>query len=149
MDIKRANRFDTTELSSLTIRSKSYWGYDPAQIKAWESELRLSEEYIENKGVYKLLGEHVVIGYYSYFELSRELVKLDNLFVDPPFIGQGYGKILLNDFLQRIQKLGYKEVHLDADPHAESFYLNQGFKIIGHLESSIKNRFLPVMAMEL
>ncbi|MDW3645537.1 MAG: GNAT family N-acetyltransferase [Bacteroidia bacterium] len=149
MDIKRANRFDTTELSSLTFRSKSYWGYDSAQIKAWESELRLSEEYIENKGVYKLLGEHVVIGYYSYFELNRELVKLDNLFVDPPFIGQGYGKILLDDFLQRIQKLGYKEVHLDADPHAESFYIKHGFKIIGHLESSIKNRFLPVMAMEL
>ena len=36
---------------------------------------------------------------------------------------------------------------LDADPNAESFYARFGFTQVGQLQSSIKDRFLPIMEL--
>jgi len=62
-------------------------------------------------------------------------IKLNYLFVEPDFIGKGYGKILLDDFMDRIKDSEYKRVILDADPNAEQFYSKYGFKVIGKLQS--------------
>lgn len=45
----------------------------------------------------------MIIGYYSYIYLNEDEVKLDNLFLLPTYIGKGIGKLLMNDFLQRIK----------------------------------------------
>ncbi|MFT6245465.1 MAG: hypothetical protein ACJA0U_003078 [Salibacteraceae bacterium] len=54
----------------------------------------------------------------------------------------------MNHFLQHIEGRGFESVELDSDPSAEIFYRSFGFKVIGQLETSIKNRFLPVMELE-
>lgn len=43
----------------------------------------------------------------------------------------------------------FKTVTLDAEPNAERFYLKFGFKTVDQLASSIPNRFLPVMELDL
>jgi len=43
-------------------------------------------------------------------------VKLDNVFVEPNFIGKGFGIMLMKDFLQRIKDLNFERVVLDSDP---------------------------------
>jgi len=40
-------------------------------------------------------------------------------------------------------------MRLEADPNATNFYLKMGFKIIEQKESSIPNRFLPIMEKDL
>ncbi len=53
------------------------------------------------------------------------------------------------DFLLRIKKTDCEKVVVDADPNAEMFYKQIGFKVIGTLKSSIKERFLPIMEMKI
>lgn len=149
MTIEKAKNIDGNELTELTIRSKSHWNYSKEQIAKWKNDLIVTSNYIDEKEVYKLLLNNILIGYYSYFELNGENVKLENLFIEPKFIGQGYGRLLMSDFLQRVKKAEYNKVTLDADPNAEKFYSKIGFKIVGQLKSSLKDRFLPIMEMEI
>ncbi len=40
------------------------------------------------------------------------------------------------------------KITLDAEPNAENFYRIFGFETIGQLESSIKDRYLPIMELQ-
>ena len=56
---------------------------------------------------------------------------------------------MMNHFIQQVKDKGYERIHLESEPNVEKFYQNLGFKVIDWLESSIKNRFLPIMELEL
>lgn len=149
MKIEKAIPQDSQKLTELTIRSKTHWAYSDQQIEIWRDDLTISESYIYNREVYKLKIENNIIGYYSYYNMNSLEVKLENLFIEPEFIGKGYGKLLMSDFLMRIQRTESNRIILEADPNAEYFYLKLGFNVIGKIETSIKNRFLPIMEMKL
>jgi len=149
INIERTTRKDAKDLTELTIRSKSYWNYGEKQIEAWRDELTITEKYIVENQVYKLVSESSLIGFYAYQPQNQTDIKLNYLFVEPKYIGKGYGKSLMIDFLSRIDNTAFKRVLLDADPNAERFYAGLGFRVIGKLKSSIKDRFLPIMELEI
>jgi len=149
MKIEKTGRPDAKVLTELTIRSKSYWNYGKKQIEKWREELTITEKYIDENQIYKLVSDDILIGFYAYQPENETDIKLNYLFVEPKFIGKGYGKILITDFLKRVQNTEFKRVILDADPNAEKFYNGIGFRVIGKLKSTIKDRFLPIMEMEI
>lgn len=149
MKIEKAIKSDSTSLTELTIRSKAHWDYSEEQINNWRDDLTVSEAYIALNEVYKLSNGNLLIGYYSFFKVNDTEVKLENLFIEPKFIGKGFGKLLMTDFLKRAQKTKCDCITLDADPNVEQFYQHFGFKTIGQLETAIKNRFLPIMKLSL
>lgn len=149
MKIVNATSKDDEVLTFITKKSKAFWGYSEEQILIWNNSLTVSKQYIENNTVFKLITEDTIIGYYSYFNIEKDTIKLDNLFILPDFIGKGFGKLLMNDFLKRIKKSETKKVQLHSDPNAENFYSKLGFKKVGSFETSIKNRFMPIMELYL
>lgn len=149
MEILKARGTDAKEITELTIRSKSYWNYSKEQMEIWRDELTVTEKYINENQVYKLIDNELLIGFYAYLPENDTDVKLNFLFVAPEYIGQGYGKILISDFLRRIEKAAFKRIILDADPNAQKFYERIGFRVIGQLKSAVKDRFLPVMEMKI
>lgn len=149
MKIGQVHTNDAKELTKLAMRSKNHWKYGPLQIAQWKTELTITPEYILQNHVFKLLVDGQLIGFYAYIFIRKREVKLDALFIEPDYICKGYGKRLMNDLLQRIQNAGCEKVLLDADPNAEKFYEKFGFRLIGQRQSSIKNRFLPIMELQL
>lgn len=147
MTIELANKSDHKILTIITKKSKSYWGYSEEQIKIWSDQLTITESYIETNAVYKLVVDKTTIGYYSYFHENEKTIRLDSLFVLPKCIGKGFGQILMVDFLNRLHSLEIDKVILDSEPNAESFYAKFGFIKVGAIETSIKNRFLPIMEL--
>jgi N-acetylglutamate synthase-like GNAT family acetyltransferase len=147
--ISKATTDDAEILTNITKKSKSHWGYSNEQIESWSSQLTITTNYIETNKIYKLVINELVVGYYSYVILEENVVQLDNLFVLPEYIGTGLGTFLMNDFLDRCKALKFQKVVLDADPNAENFYKKRGFKTIGQIETSIKDRFLPIMELHL
>ena len=71
------------------------------------------------------------------------------LFVLPEFIGKGIGEKLLLNAVEQAKSLNAISMTLLADPNAEEFYKSQGFIAVDKKESSVKNRFLPVMQKDL
>lgn len=147
--ISKATADDAEILTNITKKSKSHWGYSNEQIESWSSQLTITTNYIETNKIYKLVINDLVVGYYSYVILEENVVQLDNLFVLPEYIGKGLGTFLMNDFLDRCKALKFQKVVLDADPNAENFYKKHGFKTVGQIETSIKDRFLPIMELHL
>lgn len=115
---------------------------------AWKNDLTISEDYIRKNEVFVFLEEYKIIGYYSTITHDADSVLLDNLFIDPDFMGAGYGSLLVKDFLERAKKRGVDKVTLHADPHAEGFYSKFGFETIAQIDSSIARRTLPMMEFE-
>lgn len=147
MIIQKANPDDHKILTEITKKSKAYWGYSDEQIEIWSEFLTVTKEYIETKSVYNLIIEDKIIGYYSFFHESENTIKLDNLFVLPEFIGKGFGKILMNDFFIRLKNIDVEKVILNSEPNAEEFYKKFGFVKVGQIETSIKDRYLPIMEL--
>ena len=149
MKIERAHRTDAKKLTELTIRSKDYWNYGTKQIEEWRDDLTINQKYIDENQVYKLTVADKLTGFYAFQPENTKTIKLSFLFIEPEAIGKGYGKVLVSDFLQRIEESEFESVVLDADPNAEKFYERFGFKTIGKLKSSIADRYLPVMEMKI
>lgn len=149
MTIEKANTTDSEILTQITKKSKAYWGYSAEQIQKWEVNLTISSDYIREHDVFKLVKNEVTVGYYSYFFEEDKTVKMDNLFILPEYIGKGFGKYLFLDFLNRMKESGVRIIQLDSEPNAEGFYSKMGFVKIGSFETSIKNRFMPIMEMKL
>ncbi len=149
MKIEKATPKDYEILTQITKKSKAYWGYSEEQIEKWNDNLTISQNYIQTNTVFKLTNKNTIIGYYSYINKQENIVKLDNLFILPDYIGKGFGKYLIQDFLIRMRDNNCKKITLDSEPNAEKFYQKMGFKKIGQFETSIKNRFMPIMEMDL
>ncbi|MCU7616157.1 GNAT family N-acetyltransferase [Chryseobacterium sp. PBS4-4] len=148
-EIIKANSDDDKILTEITKRSKAYWGYSDEQMDEWSDLLTITSEYIQNNEVYKLIVNQSVVAYYCYFEIENNSVRLDNLFVSPENIGKGYGKLLMNDFILKIKQSQRSRIILDADPNAQKFYESFGFVKSGQIETSIKDRFLPIMELKI
>lgn len=140
-----AKSTDAPTLTNITLAAKAHWGYSPEQMQAWTEELTITASYILKHPTFLLLEEKTPVAYYSCFEINKNKLQLDNLFVLPEKMGSGYGRLLLTDCIERAKQQSYKTIRLDADPHATAFYQHMGFKIVGQLASSIPGRFLPIM----
>ena len=91
----------------------------------------------------------MIIGYYSYLEKENKTIYLDNLFIIPEKIGLGLGKFLMKDVFEKIKNKGFQKIVLHSEPNAENFYTKMGFEKIGEFETAIKNRFMPIMEINL
>lgn len=149
MNLENAIVDDSNELTELTKISKAYWGYTDEQMQEWKDELTISENFIKENQVVKLSIEQKIVGFYSYYKIDKDNIKLEHLFIQSNSIGKRYGSLLMNDFLKRISGNGIKKITLDADPNAEEFYKRFNFKVVGKIKSTIKDRFLPIMEKEL
>ena len=147
--IEKATPQDHITLTAITKDGKAYWGYSTEQLAKWENDLTIAPNYICENETYKLVLAGEIIGYYSYLNLSKGHLKLDNLFLYQKYIGQGFGRILLTDFLEKVRKLDVVDIILEADPNAEDYYKKFGFLTYGQRPSTIKGRSLPKMRLDL
>lgn len=137
-------------LSNLAFRSKAYWGYSSEFMNACRTELTYSENEISKNHCYCLLHDGVVSGFYILKQLNKDECDLDALFIDPLFIDQGFGRILIEHTKTIAFGLGIKKIIIQGDPNAERFYLAVGAVQVGVKESgSIPGRDLPMFVIRL
>lgn len=149
MTIEKANINDNEILTELTKKSKAYWGYSNEQIEIWSELLTITKVYIETNHVFKLVLDSKIVGYYSFFITNEETVQLDNLFILPDYMGKGFGRELMNNFLSQLESSNTKKVILESEPNTEKFYSKFGFTKVGEVETSIHGRYLPIMELKL
>ena len=119
-------------------------------MQACLKELTLDQCYIENNPTFVIEVERSVIGFYSLEHVSVSEAELGYLFVEPTFIGKGYGRKLVVHAQQEARHLGYSRVIIQGDPNAEQFYRAAGGSVVGTREStSIPDRELPVFHIDL
>ena len=149
MQIRRAVAGDVEELSALVLSAKAHWGYEHAQLQAWRSSLEVSAESVPARPTFVGELNGLAIGFYS-LAPSGEAWELDNLWVLPRFMKNGFGRTLLMHAAQTAAEGGATSIVIDADPNAEPFYLACGAKRIGAVAAPIAgqlNRVRPQLVL--
>lgn len=147
--IQKATIKDSNLLTNIALTSKAHWGYSNELLESWRNDLTVTSKMIEDVFVYKFLQNDKIAGFYILNQPIENKIELEMLFVLPEFIGKGIGKKLLLHAFEKANKLHANKLTLLADPNAVDFYESQGFVIIDKKESSIPNRFLPIMQKDL
>jgi GNAT superfamily N-acetyltransferase len=148
-EIRKAKLGEETYLSELAIRSKAHWGYTHDFLEACRPHIKIDREYIENWPVVLIEKNQEILGFYSLKEIKSEN-RLDNLWIDPKYINQGFGKILFQHACDTAKSLGWAQFRLAGEPDAVKFYEKLGAKIIGEIQSRLReDLFLPHMEIQL
>jgi GNAT superfamily N-acetyltransferase len=79
-----------------------------------------------------------------------ETADLDVMFIDPPAIGGGAGRLLFQAAAIRARQLGARRMTILADPHAGPFYERMGARFLRNAPSdAIPGRMLPLYEYDL
>jgi GNAT superfamily N-acetyltransferase len=134
-------------ITALAIRSKRYWGYSDEFIETLTPELTFRQADLDDERtrveVLESDGELVAA-----IRLRRrtELAYLEDLWIDPQAIGQGYGRISFERAAHIGREWGKGVMELEADPHAEPFYLHLGCQRVWMSPvTSVPGRSVPLM----
>lgn len=146
MKIVPAEIEDIEKLNTISVASKMHWGYPKDWLEHWKKDLTIAENYLTINSIFKLIVENEIAGF-CVIEEREDEYEVAHLWVLPKHIGKGYGKFLLTETLNHVIKKE-KPTIVIADPNAEKFYLQMGFKTFDQKESYPKGRFLPVMRMK-
>lgn len=150
--LRAARASEAGLLSELALRSKAHWGYSHEFIEACRAELSYREDQLRSKHMRFVVLESagIVIGFYALARQSGQVVELEALFVEPQFIGKGFGRLLIEDAKSAASSLGATRLIIQGDPNAERVYLAAGGVLIGTRESgSIPGRLLPTFEVSL
>lgn len=145
--VRAARPSEASALSALALRSKGHWGYDATFLAACRADLTVPAQDCDGVRVRVAERGGALLGFARVTGRPPTGVLAD-LFVEPAAIGSGIGRLLLADALARAAERGFGSLVLDADPHAEPFYLRAGAVRIGTSPSgSVPGRLLPRLEM--
>lgn len=152
LKIRTANKNEAEYLTQLAMRSKAHWGYTKEFMDACQQELLITKDMIENHSSYYALAENQggTVGFYSLKGLTDPDIELGLLFIEPEYIGSGFGRILIEHAMNYAAAKGGKTLQIQGDPNAEGFYKAMGAILTGKSESScIPGRYLPNFSISL
>jgi GNAT superfamily N-acetyltransferase len=147
--IRRAKVGETGILSQIAMNSEAYWGYDEEYMESFKDIYSVSENYISNYPTFILEDKEIIVGFYSFLMNSGE-TELEYFFIDPDYIGKGYGKLLWNHAVQSAKSLNIEDFEIVTSPEAIGFYIKMGAVKIGEVESLVKvGRKIPRLIFEI
>jgi len=155
--MRAAHPSEAALLSDLVLRAKAHWGYDGEFLDACRDELTVHPDRIERDSVTVVERDGVVCGVAALVVDGDDEdggasnhAELDLFYIDPEFIGRGFGRRLWNHMVALAHRRGCQRLFIHSDPHAEGFYRSMGASRIGDVPSgSIEGRSLPLMCIDL
>ncbi len=148
--VTRASVGDAEALSALALRSKSHWGYPESWLEEWRPQLTISGETIASSPVFVARAGEAILGFYA-LEVRGATAALDHLWIDPPAIGRGVGRLLFEHARAEAASHGCSLLEIDSDPNAEPFYEAMGAVRVGTIPAPVAGqaRELPRLHFDL
>lgn len=142
--MRAATAADEPRMREIACASKGHWGYDAERLRSWSGAL----EYPAHREHWVAECDGALAAYASLLPPDEGVCELDDLWVDPPFIGRGIGSMLFAHAVKRARELGARAVRLESEPNAVGFYEGKGARVVGSRVGGW-GRELPVMELEL
>jgi len=117
---------DFDRLRELTFESKAHWGYDRDFVQRWAEGLTFDGE--EERWVAEVGGE--IVAWAGLAPPGAGIAVLDDLWVDPSWMGQGLGGRLFQLAADRARELGAERLEWGAEPNALRFYEKMGGRFL-------------------
>jgi GNAT superfamily N-acetyltransferase len=135
---------DYERVRELTFASKAHWGYDHDLVAGWVEGLTFESE--RERWVAEVDGE--IVAWAALTQPAGGAAVLDDLWVDPAWIGRGLGTRLFRFAAKRARELGAERLEWSAEPNAVGFYEKVGGrKLRDHVTEW--GRIAPWMGLDL
>jgi len=92
-------------LREIAITSKSTWGYDLDRVRRWAALGDFSDEGLRKKEFYVADAEGEAVGW-APLTPKGEVCWLDDLWIDPAWMGRGLGTLLFQHAVARARQVG-------------------------------------------
>jgi GNAT superfamily N-acetyltransferase len=146
--IRRARPQEGEQLRAIAIASKGNWGYDVDRVRRWAAGGDFSPEGLRGKDVFVAEVSGRAIAWAALIP-KGQLCWLDDLWVEPEWIGRGIGTRLFEHAAERARQLGAVAMEWEAEPNALGFYERMGGRHVRDSEPNEWGRVLKVMAVDL
>lgn len=145
--VVRARGADVDELVRVAVSSKGVWGYDASWLARFRETFGLTPSQVEAGSFYCLRRDGGIGGWYS-VRMRDGTAMLDDLWIAPPSVGHGWGRLLFEHACARALALGAQRLEWEADPNAVPFYRHMGGTVTGEVDGGM-GRMIPTMALDL
>lgn len=123
--LRPARAEEAEGLAAIARAAKAHWGYDAAALAAWQDDLGPSPAAIAAGLVCVAEARGEAVGF-AELALTPDEARLEGLWVHPAAMRRGAGRALLDWARAEARQAGHASIAIDADPHAEAFYLAMG-----------------------
>jgi GNAT superfamily N-acetyltransferase len=135
---------DMSALRDLFRRSSLSNDGDRMSLLAHPDALELSDLAVTEGRTRTAVADGGTVGFATWLR-AGDAIEIEDLFVDPEWMGQGIGRALVLDLLTIARGRGVRRVEVTANQHALAFYEKAGF-VVGH---EVETRFGPAPRMHL
>ena len=146
--IREARDTDFGRLREIAVDSKAYWGYDRALVEDWAKGGGFEPDSLGKRLVFVAEEDGAPVGWASLVPRG-EVGWLEDLWVEPAWIGRGVGRRLFEHVKARARELGAARLEWEAEPNARGFYERMGGAYVRDSEVTEWGRVLDVFGLEL
>jgi GNAT superfamily N-acetyltransferase len=146
--IRDARPEEAPALAALQRRSADVWEEYRAQLAANPDAIEPPHRAIADGRVRVAAdASGLLLGFSVVLPIRDGRCELDDLFVEPEWMRQGVGRLLVADLTARAAAAGASHVDVIANPNALAFYERLGFETTG--QASTRFGEAPRMSLEL
>jgi GNAT superfamily N-acetyltransferase len=147
--VRSARAGEAASLTALCVRSKAHWGYDAAFMRLCVPALTVHEADIAAGRVLVATDDGSPLALAEVLG-EGDTVELQEMFVDPPAIGRGLGRLMFEQAVAKARALGARRMTILADVNAAPFYERMGARFLRTEPSdAIPGRTLPFYEVDL
>lgn len=132
LTIVGAREANLAQINALIARSKSHWNWPQAYLERALSLHLVTPDYLKRAASFEVWtsAPPELVAFFS-LDTSSTIPMLDNLWVEPSYIGKGIGRLACNYVVDLALRTGWSEVSVMPDPPSEGFYARLGFRDTG------------------
>jgi GNAT superfamily N-acetyltransferase len=146
--LRAATEHDFARLRAIALDAKAHWGYDRAQVDEWGRSGGFEPENLRTMEIFVAEADGEPAGWASLIPRG-EVGWLEDLWIDPPWIGRGVGRLLFEHVAARARELGARRLEWEAELNAHGFYERMGARYVRDSEVTEWGRVLDVLGVEL
>ena len=146
--IRDGREEDYERLRAIAVDAKAHWGYDRAQVEEWARHGDFEPESLRARLVYVAESDGEPVAWAALIPRG-EVGWLEDLWVEPAWIGRGLGRLLFEHVAERARELGARRLEWEAEPNAHGFYEHLGGAYVRDSEVTEWGRVLDVLGVEL
>jgi len=146
--VRAGTEQDFARLRVIAVDAKAHWGYERRQVEAWALGGDFEPESLRAREVYVAEVDGEPVGWASLIPRG-EVGWLEDLWIDPPWIGRGVGRLLFEHVAGRARELGARRLEWEAEPNARGFYERMGATYVRDSDVTEWGRILDVLGVEL